>query len=399
MNFTPIAPTDLKGMLNPELIHKADEVILKSAMLEGSHSKQILRAVKDLLYSVNSYYSNRIESEGTHIIDIEKAIKKEYSSDTKERNLQLLSLAYIEVQKECELYLKDNPNKQPYDKSFIKKIHKSFYEKEGMQAFLNVSISEDKVIMVPGQTRERNVKVGKHEAPDYSELESLLNSFELLYKKSISSSNAENFILALSSHHRITWIHPFLDGNGRSSRLLLDSIFSSLNMQGYGLWNISRGLARDIKGYKEALSHADIIQQGSLDGKGPLSAKALYHFVEYMLDIALDQIEYMSECLKLDMMSTRMEKYILRCNDGMFENEDPLPKYTDKLFNYLLLKGECKRGEVAKVMGIKDRTASRAISELLKRDFIESDSRLGSLRLKIKVSMSSYLFPSLVPEQ
>jgi len=43
------------------LLLKADTLLLESAKLEGSHTPQILQAVKNLLYTVNSYYSNKID--------------------------------------------------------------------------------------------------------------------------------------------------------------------------------------------------------------------------------------------------------------------------------------------------------------------------------------------------
>lgn len=55
-----------------------------------------------MLRITNSYYSNRIESEGTHPIDIEKAMKKEFLEDKKKKDLQPLSLIHIEIQKYLE---------------------------------------------------------------------------------------------------------------------------------------------------------------------------------------------------------------------------------------------------------------------------------------------------------
>ena len=132
MNFTPIAPTDIKGNIDEALLLKANKLLLEAAKLEGSHTPQILQAVKNILYTVNSYYLNKIESEGTHIIDIERAMQQDYSKDIKKRNLQILSLTHIEVQKESEEYFKSNPSASAYKKEFILGIHKSFYSKEGM---------------------------------------------------------------------------------------------------------------------------------------------------------------------------------------------------------------------------------------------------------------------------
>ncbi|WP_457743578.1 Fic family protein [Sulfurimonas sp.] len=398
MNFTPIAPTNIKGNIDNKLLEKANTLLLEAAKLEGSHTPQILQAVKDLLYTVNSYYSNKIESEGTHIIDIERAMQKEYSSDMKKRNLQILSLAHIEVQKECEEYFRVNPNMSAYDKEFILGIHKSFYSKEGMEPFLHINHEDIKEELIPGELRQRDVKVGKHIAPNANEVSSLMNEFEYLYNKSLNNNDAVKLIHILASHHRLMWIHPFLDGNGRTARLALDGAFASIKMRGYGLWNISRGLAKNSDAYKSNLAYADMIKQGERDGKGALSSAALAKFVEFMLDIALDQVEYMNKHLKLNALTAKIELYAQRVNDGLL-GIDPLPKHSEKIFKYLLLSGECVRGKIPEIIGMKERTASRVIAELLKRNFIASDSKAGPIRLKIGASMASYLFPMLVPEQ
>ena len=398
MSFTPIAPTDIKGNIDNKLLEKANTLLLEAAKLEGSHTPQILQAVKDLLYTVNSYYSNKIESEGTHIVDIERAMHKDYSSDIKKRNLQILSLAHIEVQKECEQYFKNNPNTTAYDKEFILATHKSFYSKKGMEPFLYLSHDDIKEELLPGIVRQKEVKVGNHIAPNADQVDSFLNKFEHLYNKHLNSNDATKLIYILSAHHRLMWIHPFLDGNGRTARLALDGAFSSMQMRGYGLWNISRGLARNSDEYKSNLAYANMPKQGEKDGKGALSSAALERFVEFMLDTALDQVAYMNKHLKLNALTKRIELYVQRVNDGLL-GIDPLPKHSDKIFKYLLLSGECVRGKIPEIIGMKERTASRVISELLKRNYIESDTKAGPIRLKIGASMASYLFPMLVPEK
>ena len=398
MSFTPIAPTDIKGNIDSSLLLKADKLLLEAAKLEGSHTPQILQAVKNLLYTVNSYYSNKIESEGTHIIDIERAMLQDYSKDIKKRNLQILSLTHIEVQKECEEYFKSNSSASAYDKEFILGIHKSFYSKEGMEPFLDIFHDGMQESIAPGKIRERDVMVGNHIAPSADKLNSMMNEFEHLYNKSLTSNDAVKLIHILASHHRLMWIHPFLDGNGRTARLALDGAFASIKMSGYGLFNISRGLARNSTAYKDNLSYADMPRQGEKDGKGALSSNALAQYVEFMLDTALDQVFYMNKHLKLNALTSKIELYVQRVNDGLLDIE-PLPKYSEKIFKYLLLSGECSRGKIPEIIGMKERTASRVTSELLKRGFIESDTRAGAIRLKIGVSMASYLFPMLVPER
>lgn len=47
---------------------------------------------------MNCYYSNLIEGHDTHPVDIERALKNDYSKDTKKRDLQLEATAHIAVQ-------------------------------------------------------------------------------------------------------------------------------------------------------------------------------------------------------------------------------------------------------------------------------------------------------------
>lgn len=267
-----------------------------------------------------------------------------------------------------------------------------------MEPFLDISNDGVQDTIIPGSIRERDVKVGNHIAPNSNEVSSLMNEFEHLYNKSSNTSDAIKLIHILASHHRLMWIHPFLDGNGRTARLALDGAFSSIKISGYGLWNISRGLSRNSTEYKSNLSYADMPRQGDRDGKGALSSNALYQFVDFMLDTSLDQVAYMNKHLKLNALTSKIELYVQRVNDGLLGIEQ-LPKNSEKIFKYLLLSGECTRGKVPEIIGMKERTASRVISELLKRNFIVSDSKAGPIRLNINASMASYLFPMLVPEK
>jgi len=57
----------------------------------------------------------------------------------------------------------------------------------------------------------------------------------------------------LPPHHRLLWIHPFLDGNGRVARLMSHAIL--LNTLDTGaVWSVARGLARNVQEYKRHLS-------------------------------------------------------------------------------------------------------------------------------------------------
>lgn len=397
MYITPIAPTDVRGNIDKKILEKAEETLFLSASLYGSQNQFVMNEVKELLRKVNSYYSNKIEGEGTHIYNIEKAMRNEYSLNTKEKNLQQLSLAHINVQKEIEFNIKSSGSFSPYSKKFIKDIHYRLYSQKGMDKFLNVSKYNTPVFMNPGEFRSLEVEVGGHIPLGFRKVESAIDEFEHLYNKSMNSSKTLQYIHALSSHHRLAWVHPFLDGNGRVSRLALDAALYSIKIPGYGLWNISRGLAKNSDEYKKSLSYADMIRQGARDGRGNLSSRGLNYFVDFMLEVSKDQIEYMSKYLKMDELSQRIEKVVSQSRNGFIEI-DPLPKESSKLFNYLLIHGEMPRGKAVEVLGLKERSARNVLSELVKRDFLISNTVKSPIRIRFDAIFAKYLFPELVPE-
>ncbi|MEA3373298.1 MAG: Fic family protein [Campylobacterota bacterium] len=398
MVISPITPTDIRNNIDESLLKKAEDVLIESATLYGGQSAQLIAEVKELLRKVNSYYSNRIESEGTHPLEIEKAMRREYSSDTKKRRLQLLSLAHIEVQKEIENAIDTNSVISPYSKEFIKSIHGSFYNKEGMNDFLTVKGDGMEIEMEPGSFRALPVSVSGLVPLLPDQIESAMLEFENGYGRSLGANKSVQLIHALSSHHRLTWIHPFLDGNGRTSRLALDAALYHMKMPGYGLWNISRGLAKNSEKYKDTLKYADMIRQGSTDGRGNLSAKALNVFVDYMLEIAQDQIRYMNKYLRIGQLSDRINSVVKNAKEGFIDIE-PLPKESEKLFDYLLIHGEVARGEVGKIVGYQERQARKLTSALTDRGFLTSDTPKAPIRIRFDAVLTTYLFPDLVPEQ
>ena len=397
MYFTPILPVDIKGNLDQELLSLCEEVCIRSSSLQGNHNQHIINSIKELLRITNSYYSNVIESVGTHPIDIEKAMKKQFSLDDKNKRLQQLSLAHINVQRFIESYIAQKDEKNIFSKEFIKLLHFEFYTQDGMDNFLNILQDNKTLKMEVGKLRKNDVHIGKHIAPEYMKLETMFHSFEHHYKDIYNlSTKAMKLLYVLSAHHRLVWIHPFLDGNGRISRLFLDASLLDIGLDGYGLWNISRGLARNSGDYKKNLAFADMTRQGVTDGRGTLSLRGLKYYLKFMLETALDQINFMHKNLQLNQLGNRIDKFVALSEQNMLEVK-PLPKYSSMLFKELLIQGELQRGKVKNIIGKKDRTATTLIQTLLHLDYLESDSPKGPIRLKLNTKFASYILPELIP--
>lgn len=397
MYITPAIPESGSIKIDSNLVKKAEEVVLKSAKLTGGHNRQFIFAIKELLKITNSYYSNLIESEGTHPLDIEKAMKKDFSLEKKKKDLQQLSLVHIQIQNYIDSIIKKE--KDTYLLSTILDIHKEFYSKDEMKYALSIKHDNLETKMMPGKLRELVVKVGSHIAPKPEDLNSYFNEFEFFYNKSSYENKTMQLIYALCSHHRLVYIHPFYDGNGRISRLFLDYILYKIDLEGYGLWNISRGLARNIDKYKEFLSIADEKYRGKVDdGRGVLSLKALKQFLDFMLDICLDQIDYMTEVLRVDLIANRIKNYVIFSQKNMYIGIKPLPKHSLKIFENLLVYGEIPRNSVKDILNVSKPTAIKVVKELEERDYITSTLPQSPIRIKFNSHFASEVIPEIFPK-
>src|SRR6266850_7614666 len=81
------------------LTDMAVDLAQKSAGFRRSLPESLLASLADLVRAMNCYYSNLIEGHDTHPVDIERALKDDYSNDARKRDLQLEAKAHINVQK------------------------------------------------------------------------------------------------------------------------------------------------------------------------------------------------------------------------------------------------------------------------------------------------------------
>jgi Fic family protein len=176
-----------------------------------------------------------------------------------------------------------------------------------------------------------------------------------------------------AAHHRLNYIHPFPDGNGRVSRLMSHAMALQAGVGAHGLWSIARGLARGLGSrteYKSMMDHADTPRQGDLDGRGNLSQRALEEFSVWFLKVCLDQIRFMTGLFQLETLSQRLTQYA-RIQGWRAE--------ADKLLIEVLHRGEIARGDAAVITGLKERTSRDLLSQLLAEGVLGSDSQKGAV--------------------
>ena len=195
-----------------------------------------------------------------------------------------------------------------------------------------------------------------------------------------------------AAHHRLNYIHPFLDGNGRVSRLMSHAMGLSAGIGAHGLWSVSRGLARGLESrgdYKRMMDYADSPRQGDLDGSGNLSREALSEFTAWFLKVCLDQVTFMSGLFALDTLVDRLKIYVSRRE---------LKPEALRLLEQTLQRGELPRGEASLVTGLRERTARDLLAALVADGIVGSNSPKGPVSLRFPLHAIEILFPSLFPE-
>ena len=387
------------GLMEPLLIGESSrhrsgltdltvELAARAAGFRRSLPGGVRTALADLVRAMNCYYSNLIEGHDTHPVDIERALRNDYSTDARKRDLQLEAKAHITVQRWIDA---GGLSGRAVTVEGIRKVHRRFGELLP-EDLLWVEDPEtgERLKVIPGEFRSRDVKVGQHIPISPGAIPRFLAHFEHTYSR---LGKTDAILAAAAAHHRLLWIHPFLDGNGRVARLMSHAMLLETLDTG-GIWSIARGLARRVTDYKGHLARCDLPRRNDLDGRGTLSEEALADFTRFFLEVCIDQVSFMEELVQPDHLRTRILMWA--------EEETRLGKLPSKAGNILeavLYRGEILRGDVADLLGVTARHARRVVASLVDYGVLTSESPRAPLRLTFPAALAPRWMPGLFPER
>ena len=364
------------------------ELASSAAGFRRSLPDGVVTALADLMRAMNCYYSNLIEGHDTHPIEIERALKNDYSADPGQRNLQLEAKAHIAVQK----WIDDGGLRgRAVTADGLSETHCRFYELLPDDLIRAEDPETGETLkVVAGALRERHVRVGHHIPVSPGALPRFLERFESGYGK---LGRTDAILAAAAAHHRLLWIHPFLDGNGRVARLMSYAMLRE-SLDTGGIWSIARGLARSESEYKRQLMACDQPRRNDLDGRGNLSEEALAEFTRYFLTVCIDQVAFMEGLVQPNRLRDRI---LIWAEEEA--RADALPPKAGAVLEAMLYRGTLPRGDVAQILGTSDRNARRVTSALIEREVLVSESTRAPLRLAFPAKLAARWMPGLFPEQ
>ena len=385
--FEPLLP---RHGVKP-LVLQTRQVVEGSAQLRRSLHPASLDQLKELVRSMNSYYSNLIEGQGTHPSNIERALRQDFSAKPEIAQRQRIAVAHIAAERDLERQAQVGGMTEGdlLKTEFLVKAHATLYSRLEERD----RITKDGRVIAPGVIREQNVEVGQHVPPDFASVPAFMNRMDEVYPTHMRG--VDGLLIGIAAaHHRAAWVHPFGDGNGRACRL---QTHCALRPTSDGLWSMSRAFARRRENYYAQLANADQPRQGDLDGRGNLSERTLVEWCSFFVEACLDQVQFMARMLDLDGLRERITALIAVRSS----TPSTYPHYRKELvlpLQHVLMCGPVSRGDFKQMSGLADRTAQQSIAQLLRDGLLKSGGPKGAVYMGFPLDALNILFPNLYPE-
>ena len=371
------------------LLERAHDLQRAADHLSGLCRPGALSDLRLLLRSMNSYYSNRIEGQHTLPLEIEQALRNDYSQDEDRARRQRLAVAHMATEQRLEDQWQGWTMATVWSAQMVRDIHQDLFARlpEADRLLPEGGVLE------PGALRDRDVAVGTHAAPSHQAIERMLERWGGFY--GAVRRGELQIVAAAASHQRLAWVHPFRDGNGRVARLHTHLVLGKLELTN-GLWSPLRGFARSHEAYYARLARADEPRAGDLDGRGNLSEQALADWIAYTLELCLDQVRFMTDLLDLAGMKDRIAACL--AFEEQVIKQGVRTASLGALHYLFATQSELERSEFKALLGLGDRLATAQVSALIKRGLLVSDSAYGKLRFGVPQHALRFYFPKLWPE-
>lgn len=194
-------------------------------------------------------------------------------------------------------------------------------------------------------------------------------------------------VAALVHYYRLLQRRPLSDGNGVVARMSLHQHLAQLGLHPQ-LWSLSRGLARRHGEYHAALS----TQNAPIAGGAQRSDKALLGFIELVLDVCHEEVDYMTAALNRRRLRESVTR-AYRTNPRL--RKSGIRAETMPALLALLIQGALPRSEFVTFTGLLPEAASDQLCKLISIGVVVSPS---SNLQRLEVGLPVWLTLDLLPD-
>lgn len=366
----------------PYLLELSNELTRRSASLSAIVPSGLRGAIGQLMLKTNGYYSNLIEGHDLHPVLLERALRAPPGEICS--SLELEGMALLDVQE----WIDTQDLTSPLSISTLLEIHHRLCDGLPQKLLTQLDHQGTPTMMVPGALRRSFVKVGDHIAPSPGAIVRLLNHLDRMYRM---QGRQSQLIAIACLHHRLAWVHPFADLNGRVLRLVTQAMLKEhLNHEVF--WSLARGLARDGGTYHARMSAADTPRTGGADGRGALSEARLAEFAAFFLKRCIEEADLMTDLLQPKQLHGRVDAWAASA-----QSQGHLPASSGRILTVLFSEGQIDRRAVGAILDREEQDAQDVVERLLDLDVLKAEPGRASYKLNLPASLTPALMPGLLP--
>jgi Fic family protein/DNA-binding Xre family transcriptional regulator len=223
-------------------LKKLDELSEKWKNLKPLNEVQ-LRKMEEYFYTSYTYESNRIEGNTLTLQETHLVINEGITIGGKSMREHLELVNHKEA---IELILDLVQNKIPFNSFRLKQIHQLILKGVDDR---NAGVYRNLPVRISGSS---------HVPPEPYLIEKMMEDYFIFYET--QKDILHPVVLAAEMHERLVTIHPFIDGNGRTSRLVMNLI---LLKNGFTIANL-KGNFDDRMRYYKALEQVQVNHESDL---------------------------------------------------------------------------------------------------------------------------------------
>jgi fido (protein-threonine AMPylation protein) len=384
----PALPT-----LAPDLIAEADAVIGAVRRLDGLTDGGLEHVVRPLFRAAHVHHSLYIEDRPSTLAELARASVPAVRSDrARDREADLrASLAVMSWLHEGAG--RAHALRAPTDVALVRDIHRRFYaELPASEREVRFADTGRVIDVAPGEWRTEDVTVGRHAAPRATEVDALMRHWSARYTPARGVTAGTALIAAVASHHRLLFVHPFRDGNGRVARLALEASLIALGLDAKGAWTPARGFARARAGYYDALAGADDERWHDAEGRGDRSMPGLVRWCRSVLRVMREQADFVATLLAPNVWRMRLRHALTGPTGRAVDAEYRLVAAAWEL-------GPLPRAALARESGVPPRSVSRLCNSLIERGWLRAvtgdDRRSAPVVGAMPIESARIVFPGL----